>query len=477
MGIELLNEVSNWKLEAKLESSKRYFYHTRAVDRLMQGQKSYVIGRKGTGKTAICQHLASQNKAGYFSQKLTFKNFPFNRLYDLSDKGFTAPNQYITLWKYLIYTTTCKLLSKNPEVDVGSRETLAKLFDVDISNALPAAIEKWTDVKFELKVLGTGGGVQLGKTAVATAPLELGERVDTLERFIGGRLGAETYVILFDELDEDYKDMLTPETHTRYTQLLTSLFKAIQDVRSKFRDFRVYPIVFLRDDIYDVLQDSDKTKWSDYKIDLAWDEEAIKNLLAFRISRALSADAEPRPFTDAWALLYAGGNVEYGNRQLRRMSAFDYITRSSQIRPRDYIRYLQVCADQALEQHQIFVTSDIVRSEDKSFSNYLRSELEDEIHSIIPEISKIMNIFSFLRKQTLSIDEFIRLHDEQVKQQEVPRRDAQFILQILFHFSVIGNVPKQANHHVFKYLNREARLNMSDRICVHRGLFKSLQIL
>ena len=135
MSVHLLQEVSNWKLEAKLENSSRYFFHTQAVDRLTRGQRSYVIGRKGTGKTAIGEYLASIKDRGYFAQKLTFKNFPFNKLYALKDSGFNPPNQYITVWKYLMYSTVCKLLSQNPRVDAASREQLAKLFDHDISNA------------------------------------------------------------------------------------------------------------------------------------------------------------------------------------------------------------------------------------------------------------------------------------------------------------------------------------------------------
>ena len=48
--LTILEEIEDWKLEAKLESSERYFYHTRIVDRIAAGKKCFVIGRKGTGK-------------------------------------------------------------------------------------------------------------------------------------------------------------------------------------------------------------------------------------------------------------------------------------------------------------------------------------------------------------------------------------------------------------------------------------------
>lgn len=477
MSTQLLQEVSEWKLEAKLESSVRYFYHTRAVDLLAQGKRSYVIGRKGTGKTAICEHLMATTAPGFFAEKLTFKNFPFNKLYAQDDQGFTSPNQYITVWKYLIYSTVCKMLAKNPAVDTETRIELNRQFNFDISHALPSAIEKLAEMKFDFKILGTGVGFQATKRPKHQADLTTSEKVDFLEHYIYNRLGAETYLIMFDELDEDYKDVVTPEKYRKYTDLLTSLFKAVQDIRSKFNKFKIFPVVFLRDDIYDILQDPDKTKWLDYKIELSWTRANIQNLLAFRISRAIDTEQAPMLFARAWARLYAGGGVPYGHQQQRRMPAFDYITRSTQGRPRDYIRYLQVCAEQAMEKGERGISPAIVISGDKSFSNYLRSELVDEIHGIVPEIDKVFDLFSRLRKQTLSISDFQTLHGDLVKSGELPQRDVKFILQILFHFSVIGNVPRQKNHSVFRYENKDAELNFSESICVHRGLFKALQIL
>lgn len=46
-------EISGWKLDAKLEDNDRYFYLAPDVESLLRGERAYVIGRKGTGKTAI----------------------------------------------------------------------------------------------------------------------------------------------------------------------------------------------------------------------------------------------------------------------------------------------------------------------------------------------------------------------------------------------------------------------------------------
>lgn len=477
MTIELLEEIEDWKLEAKLENSHRYFYYTKIVERLSKGKKSYVIGRKGTGKTAISEYLSEISDFDVFAQKLTFKNFPFNSLYEITDSGYTSPNQYITLWKYLIYSTICNLLSTNENLDLESKEKLSSLFDHDLESALPSAISKWTGFKFDLKVLGTGFGVGGNKERNDDAPLDISKRVEILEKFIKTKIGDEKYLILFDELDEDYKDMLVAESHKKYTELLTSLFKAVQDVRSIFRHSNVFPIVFLRDDIYDILQDPDKGKWTDYKIDLDWNAGSLKNLLAFRISRALDEDSEGLEFSQAWGQVFEGGRIKYGNKDQKSASVFDYITRQTQNRPRDYVRYLQICAELAIEKNKGKANPDIVKLSSKGFSNYLRTEMEDEIHGAIPEIKLILNLFTKSRKQIMWPNEFKELYLKEVKSGNIPKRDPQFILEMLFMFSVIGNAPRQSSHFIFRYNNKESRLNMNERICIHRGLFRALQIL
>ena len=74
----ILNEIANnWKLDAKLEDNERYFFHTNELDKIINGERCYVIGRKGTGKSALSEHLLSLEDYNIFSDKLNFKNFPF----------------------------------------------------------------------------------------------------------------------------------------------------------------------------------------------------------------------------------------------------------------------------------------------------------------------------------------------------------------------------------------------------------------
>ncbi len=70
-------------MDAKAEDNDRYFWHVREVDLIQRGDKYFVIGRKGPGKTAISEY------------------FLFNESHARTNTRYTAPNQFITIWKYL----------------------------------------------------------------------------------------------------------------------------------------------------------------------------------------------------------------------------------------------------------------------------------------------------------------------------------------------------------------------------------------
>lgn len=128
-----LREISNWKLEAKLEDNIRYFLPVPEVGAIRTGNRSYIIGRKGTGKTAIASHLTDSSKVGQQVEKLSFKNFPFNELYKLENSSYTKPNQYITLWKYIIYSTAVRMMASSTSIDLSIRKKFSKF----IRNTIP----------------------------------------------------------------------------------------------------------------------------------------------------------------------------------------------------------------------------------------------------------------------------------------------------------------------------------------------------
>lgn len=476
----LIQEVaSKWKLEAKIEEGK-YFYHLQEVNAIMDDQKCYVIGRKGTGKTAICNHIVNTRAFNVFAERLSFKNFPFNALYTLTNAKYTYPNQYITLWKYLIYSTVCKLMAENENIDAMVRKKLSILYPKNDAKQLYRKLSEWTTIGFGVTVLGNGGNLQIERKApTQSESLTWIDKVDILEDIIINHCDGAKYYIVFDELDEDYHSFVNGEEKELYKSLLTSLFKAVQDIKSVFSQtaLHVMPVVFLRDDIYALLNDSDKNKWSDLKIELEWTEDKIKKMLTFRISQDLQDEKEKVGFAKMWEKLFDRKKVSYGNSQTKKTDSFEYICRSTQMRPRDFIKYVQSCCEEAITRNEKWISPDTIKHVDRAFSNYLRNEIIDEVYPLLPEINTIFQIISNIRKQTFSYKDFCEEYEKYIKSGTIIEKNLYYVLDTLYNFSVIGNQNRfHPDHCYFKYLHTNMTYNREESIVLHRGLLKALQI-
>lgn len=473
------NIAKNWKLEAKLEDNK-YFYNFEEAQAILNAEKLFIIGRKGSGKSAICEYITNKQEHDLFSKKLSFKNFPFNELYSLENKAsYTEPNQYITLWKYLIYSTVCQLMVTNENIDSNIRNELEKIYPSDSKKSLSRTINIWTSAEFGANVLGNGGTLKLERD-VKTNHTTWIERVNILEDIILNYNDDSKYFIVFDELDEDFREIKEENSHIAYTNLLTSLFKAAQDVISVFNNEKnIYPVVFLRDDIYSLIKDSDKNKWRDYKLEIEWNKDKLKKLLAYRISKDIPNNDEILPFEIAWNTIFSEQLIKTGNKQSKKINSYGFISNSTQLRPRDYVRFLQVCAEETSKRpNKFLISASTTKYADREFSNYLRDEIVDEIYPILPEIDMILQIITNIRKPIFSVDEFRIMYLEYLESGTLKEKNIDYVLNTLFNFSIIGNQhKKQVDVIYFKYLQTNMNFNKNEKIVLHRGLLKSLQII
>lgn len=465
--------INNWSIEAKKENSA-YFYNVSELKTIMDGNKSFVIGRKGSGKTSIAQHLCKLEDSNIFCQKLSFKNFPFNILYSLeNNREYTQPNQYISIWKYLIYSYICKKMIVNQNIDEVVRGKLTKIYGNSTIESLNRLIGKWTSKEFGLEILGSGFNYSGERKDSGITWIE---SIDILENVILDYCDDSYYYIIFDELDEDYKDFHNDDAAVRYKSMLTSLFKAVQDIRSIFdeKEKHIYPVIFLRSDIYLQLTDSDKNKWRESVIDMEWDTNQIKHMLAHRLSVAM--DIPDSEFDVVWHKLFKKSPVRMGNNKGSKMSIYDYIERSTEMRPRDFVQYIKDCVNISKERKQNIVSPITVKDADEKFSEYLKSETIDELFAVLPEINDILGLLSTIRKQRFSFSTFEHEYNILVEQGQVPKRDVKWILLKLFDAGVIGNQPTMKGQTIFRFSKKSPRFNFNETMIIHRGLFKALQI-
>lgn len=474
---ELLREISQWKLEAADEDSRRYFYHAREVGDLENGLNSMVIGRKGAGKTAICRYFETENTYNQFSLKLSFKEFPFNILYALEDKSFTTPSQYISLWKYVIYNSVLMLMMKNQNVNSDFHSRMSDLYSDDEFKSFHTRLQSWTEKSFGVGILSAAGNYGVKREAARIEEIWQ-DLIPAMEQLIVRNIDGSKYFIVFDELDEDYRNYWDKDIRTRYLSLITSLLKATSNVRRVFSDHdcNIFPIVFLRDDIYELLSDPDKNKWEDNLINLSWKRAEIKNMLAFRIARSRDPNAENFAFDKEWSNLFQ--HELMGPKKRKPQSIFDHIMSLTHSRPRDFVRILKDAAKSSLEQGHKKITIDTIKGVDSSYSDKFREELVNEIDGVIPDITNLLAHFGATHKQRHPYPQFI-MHIEEYQgtedcDEQTKKLSAPAIAKILFHFSIVGNANRRNNKPIYKYQRTHLTINPSEPVVFHRGLLKTM---
>lgn len=476
---DILKEISQWKLEAADEDSARYFYHLSDVASLEDGKNSIVIGRKGTGKTAICRYFETSVDYNRFSLKLSFKEFPFNLLYSLEDKNFTTPSQYISLWKYFIYNSVLKMMASNENVNAEFKRKIEVLYPNDEFRYIGSIMESWTKRGFGAGIFGLSANASQDRAKHKLEDIWQ-DLIPAMEMLITRNIDKSAYFIVFDELDEDYRNYWDETARFRYISLVTSLMKAVSNVRRVFGDHNcnIKPIVFLRDDIYELLSDPDKNKWEDHKVNLSWRKEELKRMLSFRIARSRDPKAKAYHFEREWEELFSNYRMPVGNpKSNKTLSSFDYITELTHSRPRDMVRFLRDAARSSINQGHRLISADTIRGVDGDFSNHFREEIVNEIGGLIPDINLLLSHLGATHKQRYRYNDFISEIESYQEGEdcnaETKRLSSVSVAKILFHFSIIGNAPQNRSP-IFKYQRSHLTLNASEPIVVHRGLVKSM---
>ena len=472
---DLLREIERWKLEAKNENNPRYFSPIPELESITDGEAIYVIGRKGCGKTAIAEHIRGTVTHNIFASNLSFKNFPFNDLYAHTDGRFTSKSQYITLWKYIIYSAICQQMARNECISGEASTALRQHFSMDFDKALSRTVAEITQRTGALTVLKTGITGGITKTFIANDTSWI-DRVNGLEALIEEYIDDSSYYILFDELDEDYKDVLDINRRTQYFDLLSGLFKAAHDICHKFKNLaKVRPVVFLRDDIFDIIEDTDKNKWEDLSVNLTWTPQKLEVMTAFRISRAIDPSGPLFGFSEALEHVFSSDTIRHGYNSRSRRHIFKHILDRTLLRPRDIISYMREAAKIARTSDNVMISPSLMRDADREYSKRFRKEFVDEVHSIVPNVNGIFTVLSNIRKQSMSVREFEKEYNR-LKSNNVDMLDFEIAAKLLYHFSIIGNQPSQKNTTIFKYREPASEMNFNENIVIHRGMLKALQI-
>lgn len=450
-----------------------YFVTTPAVQKIRDGEVLLVLGRKGSGKTALVRHF-TEGTEGIRSRALTLGSYPWQVHESRGDSSVSEVEAYVASWRYLIAVQFAALLIQHPDTDHATSEASAikEFLDRNYGGAAPDLEDilrpsslVLSKASFEPQVLGNKLGSISLERANANAGRELNALTDALlasVQTLGAACGIEKISLHFDELDRGLVE-LSPSRKN----MLIGLVLAAREVSRWTSDkaMKCWPVIYLRTDIWEDLKFSDKNKITQSKaLNLRWDNFSLLDLVNERIRASLGTSA-------TWATI-ASPSLTRGSQ-----AKIDHVIARTFLRPRDVISFLNAALAAAKGRDVIASVPLIIENPDvtkarEEYSSYLKKELEDEIAPHWPAWEDALRTCSRISTITFPVEQF---REEYARRKSTGNDlSADDALAILYNFSVIGYEQRSGYGGVtwvFQYINPDAGWDSgATRFKVHAGL-------
>lgn len=379
--------------EAKNDYSlERYFVEFPGFNNVLKGRKRFIVGRKGTGKTAILQKIRLQSNTDptIFSVDVSLRDFPLNDFRSLGDRSLQDKSKYVAAWKFILLTELAGMILKDESIEQtpytdALQDFMTRNFPNGISVTNTIERLRQNENKISLDVSIFSGNIKDSKSEEEVAQIHYNRAVKTLEDILQGIESTSTYYELIDELDEGYNS-----DNSNLNSVILALLRASDEVYHSFKSscINFIPITALRSDIFDNLEDNDLNKLDDYVLRLNWttDEDSawsLKQIAERRIAATLEKDTSPKKGCDYWSQVADNASTEKGLWQYLCILTFS--------RPRDIIKILKYCSEEVTSQK--LTLTDVQRAEER-YSDWFYREFRDEVQSFMPCWKGALNCIS-----------------------------------------------------------------------------------
>jgi hypothetical protein len=451
-----------------------YFVEIPEYQRVIAGSKRYIIGRKGTGKTAVLERIRidSKSQRDWFISMLSLRGFPITGIRELRLRNCRGKSQFVPVWMFLIASELARQVIRDPDAGPENIVSELRLFvesnfpglDDGISGILEKLQSNGGQVSASVAWIenarhGDGGVTRLVHyNKIVTALLNRLRRVSC----------GSYYFVLMDELDEGYK-----VSDSGLRLILLSLLRATEDLSIALQDAaaKYRPVIALRSDIFDSLDDNDLNKLDDSILRLAWSNVPGRNTLPLR----QVVDARIRASVGCdWDAVVASGS-----QGLPRGvdSIWRYMTARTHDRPRDVVKFLKLCTNDMRSSGKL--TSGTVIEAESAYSQWLYNEIGNEIQSFLPFWRETFQCLASVDRAIMKAADLRRalLDNRQVsKSCSEGVWSPEQIMETLFGFGVIGNLTP-GGVWLFKYKDGDLQWRPKLEIITHWGLNKKLRIL
>ncbi|MEU5596340.1 hypothetical protein [Streptomyces sp. NPDC020298] len=353
------------------------FRPNHAYEEVLSGRKSLIIGRKGSGKSAICRQLATARGHPGASVLITPDDAAGDEIRRFELQGVTADTAKSLIWRYVFAVHAARHLTGHartghhrrrlPSAVRALRRFLRANGEYDDSrlyDRLRRGASGLQSANLSLKAFGAEAALGVNG---ASEGARAGRQLEVLEDGVAAafaELGCDgshpPLLFLVDQLEQVWT--VDADSHALVAGLLLAAKHATGHYGSAVRT-----ALFLRSDIYDTLNFSEGDKFHSDEIRISWSRRGLEDVALARARASLGVEIGEEQL---WGEVFPS--------VVRGEPTADYLFRRALPRPRDAIQFLNACRGAAHERGGPWITEADVLAATERFSRWKLQDLAKE---------------------------------------------------------------------------------------------------
>lgn len=513
------SDAENYKRRENKQLFQQLFVKNDFLDSLLRPSTTFLVGEKGTGKTAYGIFLSNTNYKNTRSSLKFIRETEYDKFVELKKTHSLGLSDYTEIWKTLILLLFCEFLADTLKATFLGKNR------AELKN-IKAAIDEFYENAFSPEIITALSFIEnaeiaaklISKYAEAGAKLSETKEVNRkrfqtnllyirrrFEDVISKAKLGENFILFVDGIDirpaninfNDYLDCIKGLANAVWF-LNNDFFSEIKDSIGRLRT-----VLLVRPDIFLTLGlQNSNTKLRDNSVELNWSTtyksyrgsnifEVVDNLLAAQQDSGCSLG-------EAWDN-YFPFHAPTKRSTYKDDNSFIYFLRNSYYRPRDILTYISIFKKHisAAQRNSLlkFPKSFCERREiSNEYAEYLLGELRDQLvfYYSKKEYDDFLQFFDFLDGKTrFDYEEYLAAHkrflkDIESRNESIPSfmGTANGFLQFLYEMNVVCYIESTEDYHEFIHWSFRDRsigkiapkVMIECRYEVHYGLVPALNM-
>ncbi len=392
-------ELGASSAENEMRTLQNYYLKTDQFFKSIRGEANIVVGRKGAGKSAIFLQVRDKerNKKDNIVLDLKpdgYKLIKFKELILSFLEEGTFQHTIMAFWEYVLLLEICyKILEADREQHIHDHDLyepyrkLAELYNAegyvtegDFSERMSSLMEK-ISTEYRSKY-GDEASVGLPVSKI-TEMLYSHDVKDLSQQLISYMKRKDTCWLLFDNIDKGW-----PTSGLQHEDLLIirALIDATKKIERQFSrsNVNVNTIVFLRNDVYELLVRETSDRGKEAKVLLDWtDSDLLRELIRLRIVYSHTNGDES--FEALWRRLCVS--------HYKGEESSEYLISRSLMRPRFLLNLISQCKSFAINLNHEYIHEEDITKGLAAYSTDLLTDISYEISDVANNADDLLYAF------------------------------------------------------------------------------------